>query len=83
MRNKLSVFDRFAHDPQGILAAVGRFAFVGIERRFNVSFGVSLKLGVATFAHADSWRDLFYYAQLALWHDYLNLMNLPGSAERP
>ena len=47
------------------MAAVDRLAFVGIELCLNV--GV-FELSIATLAHADGRRGLFYDPQFALRH---------------
>lgn len=36
MRNRLLVFGCFAHDPQSVLTAIYRFAFVIVELLFNI-----------------------------------------------
>jgi len=59
--NSLFIFGGFAHDSQGILAAVQRFAFVGLELRRNT---VTPELSVAPFAHADG-GVLFHNQQFA------------------
>jgi hypothetical protein len=69
MKNRLSIFGGFAHDPQGILTTIGQLAFVSIERGFNFLLGISFELRVATLAYGEERRGLFYDLQLALWHD--------------
>ena len=74
MRNRLLVFGRFAHDPEGILAAVYRLAFVGVELCLKVG---TLKLSVAPFADGDGRRGWFYDSQFALLHGF-SLAHLAG-----
>lgn len=62
----LLAFRGFAHDPQGVLAAIQRLALVGIKLDLNVSI---LELGIASLAHADGGRGLFHNPQFALRHD--------------
>ena len=69
MRNRLLVLGRFAHDPQSILATVGQFALMGIERGFNFLLRFGLELRVAAFAYSDYRRVLFYDPQFARRHD--------------
>ena len=69
MENKLFIVGRFAHDPQGILAAVGQFALMGIERGLNFLLRFALKLRVTALANANHRRGLLYDSQLALWHN--------------
>jgi hypothetical protein len=69
MKNRLLVFGRLSHDPQRILATVGQFALMGIERGFNFLLRLGLELRVAAFAYSDYRWVLFYDPQLALWHD--------------
>ena len=61
---RLLAFGGFAHDPQGILAAVQRLALVGVELCLNVGI---LELGIAPFADA---KPLFHDPQFALRHDF-------------
>ncbi len=68
-KNRLFIFGRFPHYPQGILAAVGQFALMGIERGFDFLLRFGLELRVITLAKANHLRGLFYDFQLALWHD--------------
>ncbi len=68
---RLLVFCGFAHDPQGVLAAVHRFALMGIEPCLNIRIRnkqVGLELRIATFADSDEWRGAFHDPQLALGH---------------
>ncbi len=74
MKNRLFIFGRFAHDSQGILAAVGQFALMNIELCLNIGI---LKLSVAPFADANGWRSLLYNPQFALRHD-CSLAHLGG-----
>jgi hypothetical protein len=69
MENRLLILGRFAHDPQGILAAVGWFALMGIERGFDFLLRPGFELRVAAFAYTDNRWVMFYDPQLALWHD--------------
>ena len=69
MENRLLIVGRFAHDPQGILATVGQFALMGIERDFNFPLKFGLELRVATFANSNHRRGLFYDSQLTIWHN--------------
>ena len=61
VKNRLFIVGRFTHDPHGILAAVGQFALMGIERGFE--------LRIIALAKANHRRGLSYDSQLALWHD--------------
>ena len=62
----LSAFGRFAHDPQGVLAAVQRLALVGSKRLhyFRVRLlprpFARLELLIASLTDADSRRGLLY-----------------------
>ena len=53
-RAKLFILGRFAHDAQGVLAAIHRLALVAVELRLDVSLGTLFsffgggKLRVAT-----------------------------------
>ena len=62
--SRLFAFGCLAHDPQCILAAVRRLAFVSIELGLNVGI---LKLSTAPFT--DS-KALFHDPQFALRHDF-------------
>jgi hypothetical protein len=42
--NRLFIVGRFAHDAQGILATVGKFAFVGIKSGLNLVLEIGLEL---------------------------------------
>jgi hypothetical protein len=66
MRNELLVFGCFAHDPQGVLAAIYWLALVGIKLRLNID---TLKLSVAPFADGEGRRGWLYDPQFALLHD--------------
>lgn len=68
MRNRLFILGSFAHDPQSILATVCRLTFMGIKRGFNESFGIGLKLRIATLAYASYRWSFFHDSQLALRH---------------
>jgi hypothetical protein len=65
MRNRLFIFGRFAHYPQGVFTAINRLALVSIKLCLNIG---TLKLRVATLAYADYWWAFFHDPQLALWH---------------
>lgn len=69
MRSRLLVFGSFAHDAKGVLTAIGRLAFVGVERGFNGLLGSGLELRIAAFAHADHWRVFFDDSKLAFPHE--------------
>jgi len=69
MRNRLLIFGSFAHDSQGILAAITRIAFVGIECGLNFLLRIGLELGVATLADTKEGRDLVHHSQLSFWHE--------------
>jgi hypothetical protein len=69
MANRLFIVGCFAHDSQGILAAVGQFTLMGIERHFNFLLRFDLELRVTTVTNAHHWSGLAYDSQLALWHD--------------
>ena len=71
---QLLVFRGFAHDSQGILTAIQRFALVGIELCLNISI---LELSAASFAYADGRRALLHDSQFALPH-YCSLAHLAG-----
>jgi hypothetical protein len=70
----LLAFGGLAHDPQRILTAVQKLAFVGIELCLNIGI---LELSIAPFTDADGWRALLYDPQLAIMHDY-SLAHLAG-----
>lgn len=62
MKNRLLIFGGFAHDSQGVLAAVHRLAGVCVKllshSRLRVAHvGVSRELGVTTFADSEH-RDV-------------------------
>jgi len=76
MRNKLLIFGSFAHDPQCILAAIGRLAFVDIKLCLNIG---TLELRVAPFTYANGWRALLHDPQFALLHN-CSLAHLAGRA---
>jgi len=59
---QLLIFRRFSDDPQGVLAAVHRIAFVGIKLCLNIR---SLELSIASFTNAKG-RALFYDSQFTL-----------------
>jgi hypothetical protein len=75
MRNRLFVLSRFAHDPQGILTTIHRFALVGIElpldSRLRIpAVGIAGELCVAPFADSEC-RDVsgsLYDPKIALGH---------------
>jgi hypothetical protein len=69
MKNSLFIVGCFAHNPQGILAAIGHFTLVAIKCGFNFLFKFAFELRVAAFAYAEEWRGLFHDPKLALWHD--------------
>ena len=68
-------FSGLAHDPQGVLAAVQRFALVSIKQIYDLKFCMSFygivgfELCVAMLTYADGWRVSLYKSQLALRHD--------------
>ena len=70
---QLLAFLGFAHDRQGVLAAVYRVALVGIILCGNVSLGIRgtrLEVCIAAFTNAeDRRRGYFYDPQFALRHD--------------
>jgi hypothetical protein len=76
MRNKLLIFGSFAYDSQRILAAIGRFAFVGIKLFLNIG---TVELRVAPFTYANYWRALLHDPQFALRHN-CSLAHLAGRA---
>jgi hypothetical protein len=49
MRNRLLVFGRFAHDPQGVLTAVQSLAFVLIKGRFQLGKSIGGVRGDCNF----------------------------------
>jgi hypothetical protein len=73
---QLLAFRSFAHDPQGILAAVYGLALMGIELGLNIGI---LELSVAPFAYADGRRTLLHDPQFACRHD-CSLAHLAGRA---
>ena len=82
MRNRLLVFGRFAHDPQGVLATVYRLALVGIKLLSNIKLCIGqagLELSIAAFTDADGGRAFLNDPQSALRHD-CSLMHLAGRA---
>jgi len=79
MRNRLLIFGRFAHDPQRILTAIYRFAFMRVELGLNIS---AFELSIATFAHANHGSGLFHNSQLAFQHTPI-LTHLPRGVECP
>jgi hypothetical protein len=66
---KLLSFGRFAHDPQSVLAAVYRLAFVGIELRLHVG---AFELRIASHADGQNGFAVFslYDPQLAIRHGF-------------
>ena len=64
----LLVFGGFAHNPQGILAAVQWLALVGIERRLDLVF-CSAKLRITAFADTKR-RGLPYEFELPFVHGH-------------
>ena len=71
----LLVFGRFVYDPQSVLAAIHRFAFVSVELLLNGGLGVShvgvsRELGIAAFADSEHWNvpDSLYDPKIALGH---------------
>ena len=82
MRNRLLVLDRFAHDPQSVLAAIYRLALVCVKLHLNLGawrWKVRLELSIAPFAYPDGRWGPLYDAQLALLHD-CSLAHLTGRA---
>jgi len=65
---RLFAFGSFAHDPQGVLAAVQRLAIVGIELRLNLAV-CTTKLRATTLADGES-GILFDDPQFAFCHEY-------------
>jgi hypothetical protein len=71
MANRLFIFGGFAHDSQGVVAAIDQLAFVGIERGFNRLLGVALELGVAALAYGEEWWTIIHDSQFAFRrHDH-------------
>jgi hypothetical protein len=74
---QLLAFRGFLYDPQCVLAAIHRFAFVGIELPLNV------RLGISTVRVADSERrnvpDSLYDPKIAVGHNW-SLAHLVGRA---
>jgi hypothetical protein len=62
--SRLLVFRSFAHDPQGVLAAVQLFALVGVKLYLHV---LALELSATSFANT---KPLFHDPQFALRHDF-------------
>ena len=77
MTDNLLALGSFAHDPQRILAAVNRLAFVRIECRVYVLKRIATKLGVAPFADAKDRAIISNDSQGALRHDW-SLPHLTG-----
>jgi hypothetical protein len=83
---QLFTFRGFLHDPQCVLAAIHRLAFVGIKLPLNVRLGISTvrvsgKLRVATLADSECRNvpDSLYDPKVALRHDW-SLAHLAGRA---
>ena len=83
---RLLVFGHFAHDPQRVLAAVLRRAFMCIELLLNgrlcvAHVGIARELGVATFADSEHWDvpNPFHDPKIPLWHTE-SLAHLAGRA---
>jgi hypothetical protein len=73
---RLLAFGRFAHDPQGILAAIYRLALVCIELRLDllsrvIKILIARQKGlVAVLASACHWVAESNDAEATLWHGY-------------
>jgi hypothetical protein len=80
MKNRLFIFGRFAHNSQRILAAVGQFALMRVERGYNFLVGFGLELQIAAFANTKQRRGFFYDSQTTLWH-VLSLAHLERGVE--
>jgi hypothetical protein len=83
---QLLAFRGFLYDPQCVLAAIHRFAFVGIELPLNVRLGISTvrvsgKLCVATLADSERRNvpDSLYDPKIAVGHNW-SLAHLVGRA---
>jgi hypothetical protein len=74
--SRLFVFGRFAHDAEGILAAVYRFALMSIELSLHVGI---CELCGASLADAQNGPSVlsFYDPELSLRHD-CSLAQLKG-----
>lgn len=69
MGNRLFIFGSFAHDPQGVLAAIGGLAFMVCQRIVYPLIGISRELGIAAFANAENRIPVaFNDSQFALRH---------------
>jgi hypothetical protein len=75
----LLVFRRFAHDPQGVLAAVYRLACMNVELLLNATCGfgevaksmsVCGELCIASFTDAENWNIFcpLYDSEFAVGH---------------
>jgi len=86
MKNKLFILGCFAHDPQSILAAVYRLAFMAGKGFADLPFRSicvrlsGLKLLIACFTNANHrGRDALYNPEFSLLHD-CSLAHLAGRA---
>jgi hypothetical protein len=68
MNNRLLIFGSFAHHAQGVLAAIGQLALVGVERGLDCLWGIALELGIAAFAYSEQGRLGIYDSQSAFSH---------------
>ena len=72
---RLLAFRGLPHDPQGVLAAIYQFAFVGIELCVYFCFCIifdslaRMELRIATFADTKGNGSTFHDPQFALLHD--------------
>ena len=68
MRSRLLILGGFAHDAQGVLAAVEQSALVFVKLCRHVQFPIGqagFELRVASFAHANGRRRFSLYDQQA------------------
>jgi hypothetical protein len=72
----LLAFGRLAHNPQSILAAIGRLALVCVKLYLNA---LAFELGVASFADAKGRSTRLHDPQFAFCHDP-SLAHVAGEA---
>lgn len=68
MRNRLLIFGSFAHDAQGVLAAVSQLALVCVELGFDFLLRIGLKLPVTMLTYGNDRRCFLYDSQTAFRH---------------
>jgi hypothetical protein len=76
MRNRLLIFGRFAHDSDGILAAIHQFALMSIEcgvnfhRRLVWVSATGFELSITAFADPECQGSFLYDPKAAYLHDF-------------